>query len=312
MRPAAPLAVLAVLTLARPLAAERLALARPGAEVALERTGTGRLSVPVEITGERMVWALDTGATMTMIAASLARRLALRATVELAVTDVTGRVRPALAGGPIELRLGGVPLRLAEVGWFPGGDGDYELEGLGGVLAADALPALDVALDAGEGRARFAPAGALAGWFDGAAVPLATIAGRPALEVQLRDLGRRPVTVRLVLDSGADRPILFGELARRLASIRAASTRTGELASAHATSAVDFAMVGRGTAGGNPLRLGRAALLPALESRQEDGLLPLAALGPVLLESARGRALLGARLRAAPRPEPGTLVALVR
>jgi hypothetical protein len=172
---------------------------------------------------------------------------------------------------------------------------------LDGVLGSDLLHGLDVWIDPLAGRLRVDAPGALGGRYAGTTVRLETIAGRPALAIELLDLDRRPVTVRLVVDSGADSVLLFGRLAERLAAARGAGlARATGLATAHGAGAVSGVPIGRARCGDAKLRLGAALLLPEVRGRIEDGLVPLDRLGPVLFQLAGERAVLGARPGAAP------------
>jgi hypothetical protein len=277
-------------------------------ELALARSASGYLTVVVAIGNVRMSLALDTGSSQTMIAAEHAARLGLVARERLGVVDARGELVEGLGSGPVPLALAeGRELLLPQVVWIPGRSrllprGD-DLDGL---LGADLLAAHDVWIDAAGERMRLGAPGELAAWFDGAELPLASIGGRPAIDVELLDVGRRPLVVRLVIDSGAEAVVLFGAAAERLAAARrgAGLARAVTLSTAHGAAASDAAPVGRARSGGVRLRRGHAALLPAVRHRAEDGLVPLDRLGPVLLELAGGRAVLEARPRDASTHRP--------
>lgn len=274
-----------------------IAAAAPPPELALEPTKSGLLAVPVEVGGEGMRWVLDTGAGRSMIPAALATRLALAPRARFDLVDARGTVRVALAGGPLHLRLGDTAVELPLVGWLPGGALFFEDEGFDGLLAADLLARVDLWVDAGAGRLQVTPTGGLGGLFGGTPVPLGLADGRPVVAVSLVDLARQPVELRLVIDSGADRTVLFGPSAERVAAARRALAVPASLTSAYGGGEIALALLGRARLGGAPLRLGRAALLAATRDREEDGLLPLSALGPVLFELAAGRVTVGARPR---------------
>ena len=118
----------------------------------------------------------------------------------------------------------------------------------------------------------------------GTEVPLDLEAGRPALVLSAQP-GRR---LRLVLDSAAEDLVLFGDAAARVRVERLVglATLTG----------------GRRAGVGAAPRLHqlprpprRALLAPDVDGRGEDGLLPLAAVGRIALDWARGVAVLAPR-----------------
>lgn len=277
----------------------------PGSEIDVLRSDSGRLVVTAAVAGEPLRWEFDTGAAVTMIAARHARRWGVEPREVWSATDTAGRSLDVLAGGPLVLALGELRVELGEVGWYSDREPEFEREGLAGVLGADALAQIDLALDLEGRRARVAPSGALGAWYEGVRETVEPIDGRPALRVDLADLGQRPVSARFVLDSGADRMVIFGHLAERVASRRARFLREGELTGVHGSRRVAFAPPGRAAAGGVALRVSLAALLPDTTWRDEDGLLPAAALGPLLLQLGEGRVVLDARLRDLPRPSLG-------
>jgi len=279
-----------------------VAAAAPALELALERTRGELLAVPVEVGGERMRWALDTGAGRSMITAALAAQWGLAPRARFDVVDTRGQVRTALAGGPLAVCLGEVEVRLELVGWLPGERLFFEEEGLSGLLAADLLAGVDLWVDDDDVRLRVAPAGGLVSAYGGARLPVELLEGRPAILLELAGLERRPVALRLVVDSGTDRTVLFGARAVQLAAARRGLAGSAALVAAHGASVVALAPLGRARAGEVTVRLGMAALLPATRDREEDGLVPLAALGPVLFELSAGRVTVGASPRA---PPPG-------
>jgi hypothetical protein len=175
-----------------------------------------------------------------------------------------------------------------------------------GVLGADVLAGHDVWIDVDRQRFRIGAPFELDSWFDGVVLPLESIAGRPAMTVDLLDVDARPVRVRLVIDSGTDSVILFGETAARLELARRGTplSRKAVLSTTLGAQAASTAVIGRAVAGPQSLRLGRATLLPEVRDRVEDGLLPLDRLGPVLLELARQRIVVDARPRVGHRLQP--------
>lgn len=296
MRPAA--AVL-LLSISAPLPA----LEPPGQALRLERSRGGLAVVAAELGGETLRLALDTGTSRSMIAGGVAARLGLAARARFAVVTAAGPERTALCAGPLALRVAGVALTVDCLGWIPAEPLLAGAEDVDGLLGADALSGVDLWIDLGRGRARVAPAGTLAAWFDGEPLPLEAVERRPALAVSLPELAPGGARARFVLDSGADRALLFGDLARQAARALPAQGRAGRLATAAGSVGFSAVPLGALRAGRARFEPGSAGLLPAVVDRAEDGLLPLAALGPVLLDPAGGRLVLGARPRAAPAAE---------
>jgi predicted aspartyl protease len=268
----------------------------------LERTRSGGMAVTVELGNQRVRAALDTGATITMISPRLAGRLELTPHARSSVVDAAGRERPLLIAGPVALRWGNVATRLALVAWSPDRGEVPGADGLEAVLGADALAGVDVLIDALRGRMWVAASGTLAAWVEGEEVALRSIGTRVAVEIELVDRGREPMRLPLIIDSGASAPVMFGSAATAMLNAGGFSS-TSTLATAGGFSKVRTVTLGRARIGSRSVRLGQAALLPEVTDREEAGLVPLTALGPTLIEVASSRALLGARLRPAPRAD---------
>jgi hypothetical protein len=125
-------------------------------------------------------------------------------------------------------------------------------------------------------------------------VALVLSEGRPAVVFGIPGVGGGgggPATLRLVLDSASDAVILFG------AAAAVVEPRRGDVE-------LETLAGSRRVATGAPPRLAglrrqprHAFLLPELVDRQEDGLLPLSAVGAVAFDWQRGVAVLGARGR---------------
>ena len=292
------------------------ALDPPGAALRLERSSGGLPVVSAGLGGETLRFVLDTGTSRSMIAASAAGRLGLAPRARFAVVTAAGPARAAACAGPLEVRVGGLSLTVACLGWVPDETSPAGLEDVDGVLGADALAGVDLWLDLRRSQARLAPAGQLGPWCDGERLPLATIEERPALAVELSALPTDARRAVLVLDSGTDRPLLFGEAARNAGRALGMRGLPGRLRTAAGGS--DLALVPLGE-----LRVGRtrrisgwSGLLPEVADRGEDGLLPIGLLGPVLLDLADAVVVIGARLRTAPAAIPplrrsaGTLAAV--
>jgi hypothetical protein len=292
----------AALVSALPLAAQ----SPPGAELALERSDGALPAVAVELGGETYRFGLDTGASRTLVGEEVAERLGLAARGRFALAAAGGVTKEGRCAPPPAAALAGFALPIDCLGWVPG---ERRLAGAGpldGLLGADALAGVDLWIDLARGRARVAPPGSLFDWVDGEVRPLAPIGRRPAILVELEVARAGPAIARLVLDSGAEGAVLFGELARLAARTSGLRRTPGRLVGATGERPVELvplALSGRpfrGAAGG------WAALLPEVTDRVEDGLLPLAALGPALLDPVNGRVVAGAVLRRAPRPPAPT------
>jgi len=272
----------------------------PGADVAITRTRAGLIAAEVVLADVPVRAALDTGASVTLVSAALATRLGLVAAARSSVTDAGGGERPLLLAATVEIHWGGVRARLPWVGWVPGTVGLEGASGLDAVLGADALATADVLVDARRGRLRVAPAGSLAAWIDGDAVPLRAIEGRPALDVEVGNLGAGNSPLPLVVDSGADVTVLFGAAAAAALAQRGGGRALG-MDTAGGTVQVAPVRLGRARAGATSWRIGRAAAIPQVRDRSEAGLVPLDALGSLRLDMASGNAVLSAVLRDRPR-----------
>jgi hypothetical protein len=159
---------------------------------------------------------------------------------------------------------------------------------LDGVLGADALTGRPLLLDVGRSRL---VVGATRRDVAGEEVALTLVEGRPAITLDVAaGSGQRSGSLLLVLDSTADQLVLFGGVAARRP--RSGGDRLTTLAGSLAAAVGPpprFAGIRR------PPR--RALLLAEVVDRREDGLLPLAAVGPDLLDRERGIAVLDARRR---------------
>jgi hypothetical protein len=248
---------------------------------------------------------VDTGATRSRIRADLAARLELRPTARHAIQALDGVERTALCHGPIVLELAGLELSVECLSW----SNDLAIPlGLDGVLGADALAGADFLLEAAAERLRIAPSGSLLPWVDGASLPARIVDGRPAVATKWQsdapELGGH-----LILDSGADAPVLFGKLARALSASPGARApvmvRT-------AGDAVDAWRIRLGSlqVGSRALRRLDTVLLPGVDDRREAGLLPPYLLGPMLFALGDGVVVADARLRGRPRDRAVQVAAL--
>lgn len=292
-------AVALLFAIAAPLAA----LDAPGQEFRFGRSRAGLPVLAAELGGETLRFVLDTGTSRSMIAASVAERLRLPARARFPVAAAAGPERMALCAGPLAVRVGGLALAIDCLGWVPEERLLAGAEEVDGLLGADALAAVDLWIDPRRNRIRLAPPGTLAPWVEGERLPVELVELRPAIAVALPGLGRGAERARLVIDSGADRTLLFGALARRAARAPGAAAAAGRLTTAAGSVGLALLPLGPMRAGGSRFDLGTAGILPAIADRHEDGLLPLAALGPVLFDLAGGFVLLDARLRSTPDRE---------
>jgi hypothetical protein len=128
-----------------------------------------------------------------------------------------------------------------------------------------------------------------------------SIGRRPAIAARLAGHRRDGSAVRLVIDSAADSLILFGEAALRTAAASRHERMEGQLEAATARRDVATVPMSGFRSGGSLFQVAWAGLLPRVQDRAEDGLLPLSALGPVLLDLSNGVIVANARLRGSPR-----------
>ena len=251
----------------------------------LRTLGDGLFAVPVEIAGAPLHMLLDTGANRSLIWAPVAEQLHLTPRARFPLQTPNGAV-DAVCAGPIAVRVGGVSLAIDCLGW----SSELEVTALGervsGVLGADALASLPVLLDLGRGRLVLGTEALAVVGFE---VPLTLVEGRPAISLAAPSAAGEARRLRLVLDSGANDLVLFGSAA--------ASARTGgstRMATLTGSRQVETAEAPR--LGGLNRSPRRAVLLPDVADRDEDGLLPLSAAGPVAFDWSRGVAILGARV----------------
>jgi predicted aspartyl protease len=286
------------------LAAPLVALEPPGSMLQLERSRSGLPVVRAASGGVELRFAIDTGTSASLVSAAAADRLGLVPRARFPLTSACGSTQTALCGALRSLRIAGIDLDLDCLGWVPGERRLAGAEDVDGLLGADALARFDLWLDTKRMRARVAPPGSLLAWTDGQRLPLGAIGRRPAIVLDLRGLGHEGRAIPMVLDSGAEGTVLFGELARHAQSVFAGATDySGRLHTATARlDSVPVVPLGILRAGGVYLEGGAAGLLPHVTDRVEAGLLPLSLLGPVLLDVAGGVVVARARLRARPRP----------
>lgn len=271
------------------------ALEPPGRPLRLERSRDGLPVVAVELGGERLRAALDTGAFRSMIVPAAAERLGLRPRARFEIVTASGPARAALCAGPVVLEVAGHELESDCLGWIPGearlpGPADVDL-----LLGADALGSASLWLDLAGGRARIAASGALTEWVRGERRPLTLAESRPAVAATLP--GGSPQPLRLVLDSGSSALLLFGDAARRAGEGARGRRTVAALETVTGGARREAVSLAKLEVGSLRIRSAWGLLLPEVGDREEDGLLPLAALGPVLLDLSSRLVVLGARLR---------------
>jgi hypothetical protein len=284
------------------LASTRLAAQdAPGQEMQLPRSARGLPIVVVHAGDDILRLALDTGTSRTLVSAAAARRLELTAQSRFLLADAAGRSRTGLCGPAPILRLADVPIALECLAWIPEESEIAGAEGLDGLLGADALAQFDLWVDLRSDpvRARVAPPGSLGVWMDGRRLAIETLGRRPAIGVAV-GFGRDTAAARLILDSGCGTLVLFGGLAERVAAGLADRLTRARVETPTASRDVVMGPMDSVRSGRVKFKAPWAGLLPHVTDRTEDGLLPLSALGPVLLDMSNGVVIAGAGLRTAP------------
>ncbi len=242
---------------------------------------------------------MDSGASRTIVSAAVAARLGLRPRAHFAELDVAGTRRVGACAGPVRMSVGSAIWSVDCLGWFPDLRRLGGAEGCDGILGADALLSVDLLIEPRRKRMLVAPLGGLAGRFVGLSAPLELRAGRPGLVVELAersyDGADEGARVHLVVDSGANRVVLFGRAAAA-AGVRR-NLPVVAVSAAFTAGQASMARLGPARIAGGYLTLGQVTLLPSVRDANEDGLLPLAYLGPTLFEPRRGRVTFGARER---------------
>jgi len=273
-----------LLVLAGASLAGAVCAAQTGPGVELTSLGDGLVAAPVVVAGERLDMLVDTGASRSLLRAVVAERLGLRPRARFDLHTPTAVVQ-AVCAGPVAARLGGESLSIDCLGWSRElGDAAFAA-GVDGVLGMDAMRGVPLRIDVPR---RHLIVGAAALRVIGSEVPLVLAEGRPALVLRARTGGWRGRDLRLVVDSGTSELILFGS-AGAVGGKGVVHLET--LDGHHPVRTAPAPRLGLQ----RPVR--RALLLPGVTDRAEDGLLPLAALGPVAFDWRRSVAILGGRTR---------------
>lgn len=259
MRAAATLTVL--FKLISPLVAFSEPLVTP-----FPRGSPGDIVLSVTIGGQgpfRML--LDTGAVRSAVTREVAERLSSRVVGETRIVTPGGEARRPLvllrsvtAGGLGPQSVVGVQLEAGDLG-------DPDVDGL---IGQDLLSRVAFTVDFRFGTVEWHADGGVRR--HGARVPIEVTGGR--LLARVAGVGGE---LRLLVDSGADRLVLFGRACDRLAGVRIGAS--GSLRSAAGTRAVSAARIERLVIGGLALNALIAAVVPdtGVHPAMEDGLLPL-------------------------------------
>ena len=269
-----------------------------GEELAVTRSPSGLLVVRVEVAGQPLQFAIDTGTSRSLVSANAAYRLGLVAGEAFSVASAVGPSSAGVCAASPEIRLGGFRIPLECLGWIPAETQLAGVEDVDGLLAADALAHVDLWIDvsAARPRIRVGPSGSLGSSVDGRRLTVDFVGRRPAVSAEVVIPGQRGLGGRLIVDSGSDALILFGPLAQRVGGMRLARHSGGTVVTPTGTRQVQIAAIQGVRTSGTLFELRTAGLLQDVQ-RPEDGLLPLQALSPVLLDLAHGSVVAQARLR---------------
>lgn len=285
------------------LAASTSPLATPAGELQLSRSKSGLPIVTLQVGDQRLRVGIDTGTSRTIVSAEAADRLRLSATRRLSFGCAGGMApRAAFCAKAPEVWLGDLRIALDCLSWIPQERQLAGAEDLDGILGADALSHFDLWIDLRGSRvaARFAPPGTLAAVTEGRRLQLEKADRQLLITAQLAGFGVPGDSIRLVLDSGADGLVLFGKVARKMSTTMRHVSAAGRVLTATGSRQVPIVPLTGIRIGRSRFEVRYAGLLPAVTNRVEDGLLPLTALGPVLLDLSNGVVVAGARLRPAP------------
>lgn len=273
----------------------------PAVRLTLEAHRGDGWTVAARLDGTPVTLLVDTGSTRTFVRRTVAAALDLKPVARFEIASPLGSALGVCAGD-VELELGGWPVTLDCLGWRADGLDDALPAGVDGLLGWDALAGRSLLIDPAAGELWLGGSG-LAAWVDGVEVPAGRAEGRLWIGLSTGDGRRRGTeTLRLVVDSGADTTLLFGDAARRLATratLAPAALRVETLAGGATRAAV---LLPRLRASTISFGAGPALLLPEVADRNEDGLLPLARVGALFVDLASGEVKLDAHWRSSPRP----------
>lgn len=311
MVPAARFAVVIVAFALLVPASSRASLApRPGVQVPLVPVAGG-WTVGAEIDGRQLRLLLDTGSSRSYVRREVAVSLDLRPRARFEIVDAVGS-SDGVCAGPVPVRLGAFSTSVDCLSWRPKpvpGEAALLPRGVDGILGTDAFADGRFLIDPGQGSLTVGGP-ELDSWIEGTEAVSGVAEGR--FWIELRPVARRAGTVRalrLVVDSGTDQALLFGEAARAQGHAAVDATNALQLRTLSGARSVRAARLPRLASGEWFLRRGLAVLLPEVEDREEDGVVPLSGLGAVYLDASAGRVVLDARLRAVPRERTTMLAA---
>ena len=238
---------------------------------ALQVAAGGVVVVPVEIGGEGpFAFLLDTGSSRSAISTSLARRLGARQVGQTTVLTPSGRVVRPLTP-LLGISLDGSPPAASLAMIVPAQDLARGVRA-DGILGADVLMRFVLTIDYEQGRISWTAPRAL----DGAMIlPLATRDGRFVVSVTHSTCMAACVPLRLIPDTGTDGVVLFNRPGDSLpfvtpladAAVRSlAGVRPAQRVLIDASGLRDIGLDGQ---------IASLIDLPAEESLEVDGLLPL-------------------------------------
>ena len=275
----------------------------PGEALQLARSRRGLPVVVLHAGLQTLRLGLDTGTSRTLLSAEAAMRLRLTPRQRLSIGSAGGGSRDGYCGAAPMLHLHAIRLVPDCLGWLPDEIQLAGAEDLDGLLGADLLSQVDLWIDPTKTpvRARIGPPGALQSWIDGDRLAVQSIGRRPAIAGHLGGLRWNSSTIRLIVDSGANGLVLFGEAARRTAEASTLERMHGTLESVISRQKVAIVPVTAFHSDGSQFSVPWAGLLPHVRDRIEDGVISLDAFGPVLFDLSNGRIVANARFRSSPR-----------
>ena len=275
----------------------------PGEALQLARSRRGLPVVVLHAGLQTLRLGLDTGTSRTLVSAEAATRLRLKPNQRLSIGSAGGGSRDGYCGAAPVLHLHGIPFVPDCLGWLPDEVRLGGAEDLDGLLGADLLSQVDLWIDPTRTPvlARIAPPGMLQSWIDGDRLSVQSIGRRPAIAGHLASLRWNSSTIRLIIDSGANGLVLFGEVARRTAEASALERMHGTLESVISRQKVAIVPVSAFHAGESQFSVPWAGLLPHVGDRIEDGVISLDAFGPVPFDLSNNMIIANARFRSSPR-----------
>ncbi|MDX9736364.1 MAG: retropepsin-like aspartic protease [Thermoanaerobaculia bacterium] len=281
----------------------------PGVRVPLVPLAGG-WAVGVEIGGRQLRLLLDTGSSRSYVRREVAVSLDLRPRARFDIVDAAGSSFGVCAG-PVPMRIGAFSTSVDCLSWRPKpvpGEAALLPSGIDGILGADAFAGGRFLIDPRNGSLTIGGP-ELDPWIEGTEAVSGVSEGRFWIELRpVADRAGSARALRLVVDSGTDRTLLFGAAARAQVHAAVDATNDLQLRTLSGARSVRAVRLPRLASGDWRLRGGSALLLPEVRDRHEDGVVPLSGLGAVYLDASTGRVVLGAWLRTTP-PRPTTMVA---